>query len=127
MLRQKLGRALAHEADPEAINHALQRQLLRVLDLAQNVFAPISSPCARGRQLLFSEIVNIGHALHQAGVNQLVHQHVAHALDIHHAARSEVPHASLNFAGQLAFTQRWSASPSARTTWPPHSGHFVGM
>ena len=34
---------------------------------------------------------------------------------------------SRSLAGQLALTQRWSASPSSRTTLPPHSGHFSGM
>jgi len=33
---------------------------------------------------------------------------------------------SRSLAGQLALTQRWSASPSARTTCPPHSGQRLG-
>src|SRR5581483_4936210 len=34
---------------------------------------------------------------------------------------------SRSLAGQLALTQRWSASPSARTTRPPQTGQCVGM
>ena len=41
-------------------------------------------------QLLERQIVQIRHALHQAAVHQLIDQRVAHAIDIHHAARSEM-------------------------------------
>ena len=41
-------------------------------------------------KLLFGEIVKIGDALHHAAIHQLIHQRIAHAIDIHHAARGEV-------------------------------------
>ena len=41
-------------------------------------------------QLIERQPVDIRHAVHQAAIHQLIHQRVAQAVDIHHAARREM-------------------------------------
>ena len=86
-------RALADEANSQSVNHPLQRQLLRVLDLAQNVLRRLLAHALQLEQFVFRQAVEIGDVFHQPGFDQLIDQRVAHAIDVHHPARGEVANA----------------------------------
>jgi hypothetical protein len=63
---------------------------LGVLDIAQNVGGRFGAHALQREQLLGGERIQIGHAVGQAAIHQLIHQRLAHAIDIHHAARGEM-------------------------------------
>ena len=89
-LGQNLRGSLADERNAQAIQHARQRLLARRVDVPQDFLGRLLPHAFELQQLLERQIVNIRHALDQAARDQLVHQHVAHAIDIHDAARGEM-------------------------------------
>ena len=52
--------------------------------------ADFSAKRSRLGELLFGERVEIGDALHQAAIEQLLHRRIAQAFDVHHAAAAKV-------------------------------------
>ena len=97
VLGQKLRGALADHADAQAVDHALQRQLLRVFDFVENVLRRLVAHALQAEQIVFGELVDVGDVLHQAAFGELRDQRVAHAVNIHDAARGEVQDGSEQF------------------------------
>ncbi len=88
--RQQDGRPDTDKADPQSDQHARQRILPRFFDVAKHVLRGLLAHPLKVDKLLEREAINVGHALDQPPVDQLIDQRVAHAVDIHHRAGGEV-------------------------------------
>ena len=89
-LRQKDGGAFADEADAERREHTRQRIFPGVVDVADHVGGALVPHANQLRQVFDLEAVEVRHVLHDSAVHQLIYQGVAHAIDVHDAARREV-------------------------------------
>jgi len=96
-------------------------------DVADDIGGGFRAHALQRRQVFGPQIVEVGHALDYSAVHQLIHQRIAHAVDIHDGARGEVQHRFLQPRGAVGVMQRVAASPSSRTTLPPHTGQAAGM
>ena len=59
-------------------------------DLVENVLRRLLAHAFEREQLVEREGVDVGDGFHQPTIDELVDERVAHALDVHHAARGEV-------------------------------------
>src|SRR5215472_11420940 len=90
MFSQELRRPLTHKTDSQAEDHALQRQLSRLLDFGKQVLGGLVPNPFEGQRLGFVQLVDVGDVFDQPAVGQLVDQGLAHAFNIHHRAGGEV-------------------------------------
>ena len=115
MLRQQLAHALAHVTDAQGEQHAAEGLFLGVHELAHHllggllphgdgvarthallgVVGGVPAPRLQARDVVYGEGIEVGHVVNQAGLEHLVHQLVADAVDVHAAAAHPVQQALL--------------------------------
>ncbi len=113
MLRQEVTHALAYVADAKSKEHASERLLLGMHQLIHDFFggfAPhrnritrmdttarivrrIRTPCLEGCNVIYRKLVEVGHIVHEARLEHLIHQLVADAIHVHAAAAHPVQQA----------------------------------
>ena len=89
-LGEEDGGALADEADAEGGDDSRQRVRTRTIDVADHVGGALGAHALQVHEVLELQVVEIGHVVHDAAIHQLIDQRLAHAVDIHDAARGEV-------------------------------------
>src|SRR5580704_13049071 len=101
MHSQELRRAFADETDAEAVDHALEGQLLGAFDLIENVLGGFVAHPIERQQVFFGQLVDIGDVLYQLAVGELSDQSVSQAINVHDAARREVQDGLTEFGGAV--------------------------
>ena len=92
---QRPGGGIADVADAQGVEEAAQRRVLAALQRPEEVLrALLSHPLQRGQRLEV-EGVEVGGALHPAGVDQLLGQLLPQPLDVHPPPAGEVPQVGL--------------------------------
>ena len=128
MLGQELRRALADHANSEAVDDALERQLLRIFNLVENVLRRLVGEALQTQQILLGEVVDVSDVLDQAAIDELHDQRFAHAVNIHHTARREVQNRAEQFRGTVCIDAAVvDFALSAHDFRPTHGallGHF---
>src|SRR5690349_15856908 len=101
VLRQEFSGALAHEADAQAVDNALQREFARRLNFVENVLGGLVAHALKFQQVQLGEAVNVGDILHQPAFRELIDQRIAHAFDVHDRTGSKVENAFAKLGGAI--------------------------
>src|SRR5262249_36706104 len=90
-----------HKADTQGGEHTRQRVFQGLRDVADHVACALHSHAIQRHQILDLELIEVGDIPHNSLVDQLIHEGIAHAVDIHHAAGSEVQDRFLETRGAI--------------------------
>ena len=95
MACQILGRGFAHMADAQAVDEAGQRGMAAFFQAVEQILCGLFGHAVQPGQGVELELVQVGQAVDQAAVDQLVDQLFTEVFDIHGAALGKVQHGLL--------------------------------
>lgn len=101
LLGEQFGSAFADEADAEAHEDAREAGLFRFFNFIEQGARRFFSEVIEAGELHFSERVEIGDAFDELVIEQLLHDGIAEAFDVHDAAAAEVEERLAEFGGAV--------------------------